>query len=509
MASKYVDITAIMQVIGNVFNNPQLLDFTDKYTITDEDFSDDFHRITFGAIYKIHELGADKITLENISDFFSSRPKSAATFKQNKGEEWLLKISETCLPEAFDYYYGRMKKFSLLRAYDNYGIDVSDIYDADNILDIKKKQQQEDLLDNSSLEQIADKVENKIEGIRLQYVDDSFGVAIQAGDDIDGLIDRLKEHPEVGTPLYGPLVNTVTRGARLKKFYLRSAATGVGKSRSMIADACYIACNRIYDERFGWIHNGTSEPTLYIATEQEKEEIQTMMLAFLSEVNEEHILNGQYVGDEEERVREAARILKNSPLYIEELPDFSLKDVEDKIKKNIRDNDVKYVFHDYIHTSLKILEEITRRSGGVKLREDNILFMLSTRLKDICNQYGVFIMSATQLNGDYQQAETPDQNLLRGAKAIADKIDYGAILLNVKDDDLVKLDKILSTNVFDRPTIKMSVYKNRRGRYKGIYLWCKADLGCCRIKPMFCTTYDYEIIPIDDVKIVLEDESAF
>ena len=29
-------------------------------------------------------------------------------------------------------------------------------------------------------------------------------------------------------------------------------------------------------------------------------------------------------------------------------------------------------------------------------------------------------MSATQLNGDYQDAKTPDQNLLRGAKAIAD-----------------------------------------------------------------------------------------
>ena len=509
MASKYVDVTAIMQVVGNVFNNPQILDFTDKYTITEDDFPDEFHRVAFGAIYKIHELGADRISLENIADFLSSRPKSAATFKQNKGEEWLLKVAETCLPEAFDYYYSRLKKFSLLRAYDNYGVDVSDIYDADNILDTRKKQLQEDLLDNSTLEQIADKVENKIEGIRLKYVDDAFGQAIQAGDDIEGLIDRLKEHPEVGTPLYGPLVNTVTRGARLKKFYLRSAATGVGKSRSMIADACYIACNEIYDERFGWIHNGTSEPTLYIATEQEKEEIQTMMLAFLSEVNEEHILNGQYVGDEEDRVRKAAQILKNSPLFIEELPDFSLKDVEDKIKKNIRDHEVKYVFHDYIHTSLKILEEITRRSGGVKLREDNILFMLSTRLKDICNQYGVFIMSATQLNGDYQQAETPDQNLLRGAKAIADKIDYGAILLNVKDEDLVKLDKILSTNVFDRPSIKMSVYKNRRGRYKGIYLWCKADLGCCRIKPMFATTYDYEIIPIDDMKIVLEEESAF
>ena len=509
MASKYVDTTAIMQVIGSVFKNPQILDFTDKYTVVDEDFADEFHKITFGAIYKIHELGADKITLENISDFLASRPKSAAVFKQQKGEEWLLKVSETCLPEAFDYYYSRLKKFTLLRAYDAYGVDVSDVYDADNILDTKKKQIQEDLLDNSTLEQIADKIDNKIEMIRLKYVDDVGEEAIQAGEGIIDLIDSLKEHPEVGVPLYGPLINTVTRGARLKKFYLRSAPTGVGKSRTMIADACYIACNEIYDERFGWIHNGTKEPTLYIATEQEKSEIQTMMLAFLSGVNEEHILNGQYVNDEEARVRKAAQILMDSPLYIEELPDFSLKDIEDRIKKNIRDHDIKFCFHDYIHTSLKILEEITRRSGGVKLREDNILFMLSIRLKDICNQYGIFIMSATQLNGEYQNSETPDQNLLRGAKAIADKIDYGAILLPVKDEDLVKLDKILCTNVFEQPTIKMSVYKNRRGRYKGIYLWCRADLGCCRVEPMFCTTYDYEMISIDDIKIVLEEDSAF
>ena len=37
MSSRYVDTTAIMQVIGCVYNTPQLLDFTDKYTITDED----------------------------------------------------------------------------------------------------------------------------------------------------------------------------------------------------------------------------------------------------------------------------------------------------------------------------------------------------------------------------------------------------------------------------------------------------------------------------------------
>lgn len=882
MASKYVDTIAIMQVIGSVYKNPQLLDITEKYIITEEDFSDSFHKIVFGAIFKLHELGATKITLENISDFLSSRQKSEAIYKTNKGEEWLLKVAENSQISSFDYYYGRLKKFSLLRAYDNCGVDVSDIYDIDNILDTKKKQLQEEQLDNLNLEQIADKVNEKIDNIRMQYVDDTFGESQQAGEGIFELIEKFKNQPEVGVPLYGPLINTATRGARLKKFYLRSAATGIGKAipnstliptptgwkkvgeikpgdklfgqdgkettvlqihpqphkkeiwkvtfadgrtaqccgehlweyryeshrgygyrvediqtiynraltlknglknsdgkgyrfhiklnkpveyeekqyylppyvmgallgdgsfrydssnkslefssdnedvpmlislelerkwqkgkikeftiypkkssdfnynwtfsdkenpkhpfwveemlkeypelwniksedkfipkdylqgsiiqrqsllqglmdtdgsvdekgrtnfttisprlrddfielcrslgfiatysidkrdkyttgecytihiqapkemkqyffryakkfdkmnnyiknnkreeykdhlaivniekttelsdmtcftvdnddhlflmndfitthntRSMIADACNIACNRIYDDTFGWIGNGVSEPVLFITTEQELEEIQTMMLAFLSGVNEEHILNGEYEDGEEKRIFEAGEILKNSPLYIEELPDFSLKDVEDKIKKGIRENDVKYVFHDYIHTSMKILEEITRRSGGVRLREDNILFMLSTRLKDICNQYGVFIMSATQLNGDYQTSETPDQNLLRGAKAIADKIDVGMILLGAKDEDLVKLQPILDSNIFEKPTIKISIYKNRRGRYKGVYLWCKADLGCCRIKPMFCTTYSYEMISIDDIRIRVDEENAF
>ena len=509
MASKYIDTPSIVQVIGCVFKTPQLLDYSDKYTLTEEDFPDQFHKIVFGTIFKLHELGSEKIGVNNILDYLSSRPKSEAVFIKQKGEEWLLKAAENAETSAFDYYYNRVKKMTLLRAFDSYGIDVTDIYDPDNIVDIKKKQLQEDQLDNSSLEAIVQKVQDKIDQIMATYVDDEWGEAIQAGDGIESLILDLEKSPEVGVPLYGPLINTVTRGARLKKFYLRSAPTGVGKTRGMIADACYIACNRIYDDVFGWIKNGTCEPTLYITTEQEKGEVQTMMLAFLSNVNEEHILNGKYVGDERQRVFDAAKILHDSPLYIEVLPDFSLQDVENKIKKNIRDHDVKYVFHDYIHTSLKILEEISRRSGGVKLREDSILFMLSIRLKDICNKYGIFIMSATQLNADYQTSETPDQNLLRGAKSIADKIDVGMVLLPASQDDVDNLSQILTNNAFDKPVLKLSIYKNRRGRYKGIYLWCKADLGTCRVQPMFATTYTYEIVQIDNLKIMTTEPSAF
>ena len=507
MASKYVDSSAILQVIGNVYNNPSLLDDTDKYSITEDDFQSEFHKIIFGSIYKLYELGAKRITLENIADFLADRPKAEGIYKQNKGDEWVLRTAESAIEDSFDYYYNRLKKFTLLRAYDNIGLDVRFIFDPDNILDGKKRQLQEEQLDNSTLDQIAQKIDEKIEKIKIKYVDDVYEEAALAGEGIEDLIENLKKRPEVGVPLYGPLINTVTKGARLGKFYLRSAPTGVGKSRAMIADTCYIGTSEIYEPSFGsWIKTGSAKPALYISTELDLSEVQTMMLAFLSAVDEDHILTGRYVGDEEERVLHAAELLKGSEIYVEYKPDFSLQDIEDIIKKNIREHQIYYIFYDYIHSSMKILEEITRRSGGVKLREDNVLFMLSVKLKDICSQYGVFIMSSTQLNGQYTESDTPDQNLLRGAKSIADKIDWGSVMLPVVEADKEKLNKILQSTAFDMPTIKMSIYKNRRGRYKGVYLWCKADLSTCRIQPMFVTDYSYELQQVPDLKIITEED---
>lgn len=509
MASKYIDISAITQVIGSILKNPHLLEQEDKYWFIEDDFSEEFHKIVFGSIYNLYQSGVRQITINSIVDYLSVRPHNYAVFETNKGEEYLLQASETAQLASFDYHYNRVKKMTLLRAYDKIGFDLTPYYDIDNILDIKKKEAQENWLDDTSLEGIANIIDSKISEIRDIYVDDDYSETKHMSQGVLELIEKFKKTPEIGIPMYGPLINTVTRGARLKKLYLRSAPSGYGKTRSNVADACNFACNRIYDETFGWIGNGVQNPTLFIATEQELEEIQTLALAFLSNVNEAHILDGEYEGDEEERVREAAKILADSPLYIKECPDFSIKDIENTIKKEIREHNVSYIVFDYLQTSMKILEEITRRSGGVRLREDNILFMFSSKLKDLCNLYGVFVLTGTQLSADWRDSKTPDQNLLRGAKAIADKIDYGSHILPVSEEDLKAIGGIIP-NFPQVPNAKISIYKNRRGSYKGIYLWCNADLGTCRIKPMFATDWSYNLISIDDIRVQVEEErSAF
>lgn len=508
---KYIDTSAVINVIGCIYNNPSLLDYED-YHFCEDDFDNQFHKILFGSIYNLHAMGAKEVTLNAIEDYLTQRPQTYAIYKTNKGHEYLEQISKQVDAATFEYYYKRMKKFTLLRMYhEKCGMDLSNIYDIDNILNVKKKQAQEDWLDNTPLEDIADIIDQKIMDIRLTYVDNANDSAEIAGDGALELLERLRDTPEMGYPLFSPLLTTITRGARLKKFYLRSAATGVGKTRAMIADACSIACDEIFDlTQNRWIKNGTKEPTIFISTEQEKDEIQTMMIAFLSGVDEEHLLTGMYEQQEWDRVVYAAQLLKNSPLYVQQLPDFSMQDIENTIKRGIRDYGVKYVFFDYIHTSMKILTEVTSKTGIKGLREDNVLFMISIRLKDLCNQYQVFILTATQLNADYITAQQYDQNLLRGAKAIADKIDAGMIMLEASQDDLKALDTLIKQNGFEKPAIKMSVYKNRRGRYKDVLLWCRAQRGICRIEPMFVTDYQYRLIDVPVYKVnVKEPNSAF
>ena len=161
---------------------------------------------------------------------------------------------------------------------------------------------------------------------------------------------------------------------------------------------------------------------------------------------------------------------------------------------------------------MKILTEVTSKTGIKGLREDNVLFMISIRLKDICNEYGVFIMTATQLNADYITAQQYDQNLLRGAKSIADKIDLGMIMLQTSQEDKEALKEIVKRGGFEEPAIKMSVYKNRRGQYKDVLLWCKENRATCKIIPMFVTDYQYKIIDIPELKIKVNpkiETSAF
>lgn len=866
--SKYYDSTSAIQVIGCILNNPHLLDEDGIYDFRAEDFNNEFHKVIFGSVYNLYNMGAEKLNTKVIEDYLSEKEHSFATYKANHGAEWLHQVYEQADILNFNYYYSRLKKMTLLRAYDNIGLDVSWIYDPDNIIDLEKKQEQSKLLDNTPIEEIADMIDNRVLHVREYLVDGDMDESCQIGDDAEKLLEELKQNPAIGYPLYDKVSSDIAMGARTGKFYLRSAATGVGKAipndtliptpngwrkvgdikvgdylfgqdgkptkvlnvfpqptekeiwevvfsdgriakccgehlweyrydkshgknryrventeaiykralankwgfkrssskgyrfhvklnqpveydkkdfkidpyvlgailgdgslrynktnkslsfssedeeiptliskrlgenirchrnslknynwyfkddnkphhplwveeilkdypclwnlksedkfipqeflygsieqrfellqglmdtdgsidkkgrlrfstiseklkdnfvelchslgfvvsvgedcrtkkytvgkcydvhiqskkslkdkffkltrklqiakeyiasqkreehknhlaivdikktsqktdmtcftvdnkdhlflmndfivthntRNAMADACYMSCSSIY-ENGEWVDIGEKIPTIFISVELDKSELQTMAWSFVSGVPENHILENKYDFGEYERVVKAIQILKESKLFIEYLPDYNMKDIENCIKRNIRVNKCSCVFLDYITSSMKIIEEITRASGGMKIREDQILFLLSSKLKDIAGKYGVFIYSSTQLNNSFKQEKILDQGMLAGAKSIANRIDYGSIMVDMVPEDYEDLAGLLESHPeLGVPNIKLSIYKNRRGKINRVICWQRADKGTSRYKTLFVTDYNLNLIDVyEDGKVV-------
>lgn len=226
--NKYYDTTAAIQVIGCVLNNPHLLDDDGIYIFNENDFVNDFHRVIFGSLHNLYNMGTTNLNTKAVEDYLQNRPKSLAIYNANKGAEWLHKTFKIAEIENFDYYYSRLRKMTLLRAYDDIGLDVSWIYNPDNLFDQELKEQQSKQFDEMTLNEIAEAIENKITRVREMAIDNDTDESCQIGDEAEKLLEELETTPAIGYPLYDKIYEKICMGARLGKFYLRSAATGVG-----------------------------------------------------------------------------------------------------------------------------------------------------------------------------------------------------------------------------------------------------------------------------------------
>ena len=500
------DKNAIMQIIGCLLKNPMILTDT-KYILTKNDFDLPLAKNIFHAISNLfQQYKVENISIVDIDNYFQKTEAGYDNFKKQNGLQYLNDCLEISNLSSFDFYYDRLKKMSALRALKNDGFDISKIYN-ENEFDLVKEQKQQEKLDKMTVQDIFDTYTKSISDLQYDYIckDDSEEGPIASG--VDKLFEELQQNPEIGIPLQGDIYNTIVRGARLKKFYLISGASGTGKTRQMVGHACTIAFPERYDTKTNrWIVTGKGNKILFFATEMDKEETQTMILAHISGINEDKILNNYYeTPEEKQRVYDAIKIMdyyKDNFIFVR-IGDPSIGQIKALIKKEVLKYNIKYVFYDYIFSSPGLLMEYK----DLNLREDVVLTMLSTALKDLANELNVFIMSGTQLNGNWQDGKLPrNQNLLRGSKGIVDKIDVGGISLPVTQDEHNLIDPVARKLNKDLPTQVQDLYKIRRGKYNRVRLWSRVDLGTCRTEDLFLTDQNGNEIPIVKNEYLYYDE---
>lgn len=273
-------------------------------------------------------------------------------------------------------------------------------------------------------------------------------------------------------------------------------------SRIANGEACHLAIPEYYDTvQKRWVKTNLQESVLIISTELEEYECQQMWMAHVAGVPENNIKDGRYMTGEEERVDHAIDLIEKSNLYFASITNFDIEDVCNIIKKYKQLYNVNYVYFDYLGESLKLTAGAARQTKVSGLRTDQILLMFASALKDIAKTLNIYIWTASQLSGDYKNAKELDAGYLRSAKSIADKVDVGAILMPVREQDSRAIQDYCSKGFELQPNFVMNIYKVRAGSYQNIKVYVNFDRSTCQMHDCFITDANGEFLSVVDTNI--------
>lgn len=484
------DINCLQQILGGLIKKPSFLSETDKYSLNLADFSRGFERTLFVAIAGLYSNGAKMIGIVDIENYLESDEQSKRIFKDNNGIEYLQDIIEYADPENFEYYYTKLKKLNLIRDFKKLGIDTSAFYCEDlanpKAFEINKN------FENLTIKDIVEQVKKKIYGLEKDYMRNDVTETETAFSGMEELIENFSELQGVGVSMQGEIFNEIVSGARKKALYIRSGSSGLGKTRQSVGDACFLAFPIRYDPfKEEWVNEGSDEKVLFIATEQDFDEIRKIILAYLTGINEDKFKYADFSDKEKKILKQALRVMEvyEQNFHIVRMPNPTIELVRSIVRENCLLRQIEYVFYDYIFIGPSLLNEFK----GFNLRNDEALFMFATALKDLAVELDIFVMTSTQVNANSDDNKNiRNESSLAGGRATINKADIGVILARPTKEELDTLSKIVEKHGI--PNMVADMFKIRGGAWSQVRIWSTVDLGTMRKKDLFVTNSRLEPI---------------
>lgn len=484
-----VDKSTVLQVLGALMKHPQYLSESDKYNLTPDDFYYRFHKFVFVAIDSLYRNGASRIQPIDIENYLNTNEAAKVVFKQNNGIEYLQDADYLAEEQNFPYYYKKLKKFNLLESFKDKGFDTSEFYkeDAINEKDLQVNAQFESL----EIEDILERIKKKLLGIEREFIQNDTTETSNVFAGIEQIIENATMQVDVGPPIQGEIFNEVIAGARKGIFVLRSGGSGVSKTRQAVGDACYLAFPFRYEEdQDKWVQTGNNKKVLFIATEQSAQEIQKMVLAYLTGFNETKFRYGGFTEKEQLIIKQALMVLEmyQDNLFIVRMPNPTIELVKTIVRENVLMHDIEYVFYDYIFVSPSLLNEFK----GFSLRNDEILLMFSTALKDLAVELNIFMMSSTQVNANADNnTNIRNEASIAGSRSIINKADIGAIMARPTKEELDFFHT--EGGIQFNPNIVTDIFKVRSGEWNQVRIWSDVNLGNLRKTDLFVTNARLEV----------------
>ena len=249
---------------------------------------------------------------------------------------------------------------------------------------------------------------------------------------------------------------------------IRSGASGTGKTRNAVADACLLAFPLRYNSATAqWEQVGSNQKVLFIITEQTDKQIKKMILAYLTDINESKFKYGKFTNEEKKIIEQGKRVMKefSSNFILVRIPNPTIDLVKTKVREKVLLHDIGFVFYDYIFIGPALLNEFR----GFGVRNDEVLLMMATALKDLAVELNVCVFTSTQVNANADNnTNIRNESSLAGGRSTINKADNGMIMARPTKEELETLEPI--TSQYGKPNLVTDIFKVRSGELSLIHI---------------------------------------
>lgn len=503
------------QVLGSLLINGDLL-YDNSYPIEAKDFIREY-ALVFSCVNNMVRKGVRQFDDEMVLDYINTHyPSWKDIYVEMYPENDFVKnLMLTAKSFNFPFHYNNIRKMSYLRDLNEMNYDISKLYDVDGVDEQLNKS-----FEKMTLEDIITKVKVEFNELHQNWVQGSDEDESLSSDTVtdEFLDDALEGDMEVGHkfPMGLEVLTHIYRGQLPQKYHLNMAGSGVGKTRIKMLEAVNNACEYMWDDdNEEWVFTGKAKPTLFISTEVTMKSLTTMLIAFISGVNESKIKRRKCSAEEKRRIRKAREIFKKGKLYLEYMPNFTIDSIEASIEKYVLNKKIEYLYFDYIHASANVIANVGKRTGNKGLGTDKVLEAFSIELKRLCNKYFLNFATSCQVNRNSQGDDAKSFGSVRGAYSLPDKFDNVMFSETPNKKDLQKFKDLELYEGFLEPNFTITILKNRDGEDNEITLWFNLNKGNMRFTflnatdkdvtkgyPLLIDRYSYEREESEDLEML-------
>ncbi len=363
--------------------------------VTSQDFYSKSHQIIFRAVIELFKKG-EPVDLITLNDYLTSTRKIDDIGRgAYKGVTYLSWLTDSA-PMAVNapHYAKIIREKALLRR----------LIEKSNAITRKCFEAQDDV------EDVMNFAETSIFELSEDRISQAFHPLSKI---IDGNIDTLEERQNnktliTGVPTGFTRLDNLTSGLQPSDLIVLAARPSMGKT----ALALNIARNAAVD---------AGVTVGVFSLEMSKEQLSMRMLCSEARVDSSRLRSGYFSGEDWGAITEAASILSDAPIYIDDSPDISAMEIRAKARRLKMEKDLGLIIIDYL--------QLMKGRASAE-RRDLEISEISRSLKVLAKELQVPVVALSQLNRRLEERadKRPMLSDLRESGAIEQDADVVAFI---------------------------------------------------------------------------------